>query len=353
MPELNPSIVTATQTNSGVNNSSIKKSTGFGIIGGLANGISNLVGSYFSDKRNQEYNEHMYNRQIQDEASQHSRNRQEALEDRDFENWYNSPLQQRIRLEQAGLSPQSFMQSPVETTTQQTAKADVPSSLPFQSSLGSAVGSFMPNVQNTALDSLNALKTLSSVKESMLDSQTKKLYNDWYSDIMSEQLVGMRIANDNKYQNTQLMKQELESKKTLDKQEQLRLGALDYMLEKQKELIRLEVDQKQFDFDHMQQRFDMELKSAIASVSEAYSRNALRSSEASLNNANIGFVNSRTLGQDIDNWIQGESGETLIKKVSAEYNLTKVQAKTAVVNSITQGLIGVSSVVGVGAKILK
>lgn len=134
-------------------------------------GAGNLISGIFTNKRNREFSEHMYNVQ-----------RQHGLQDWAMQNDYNSPAAQMQRLKDAGLNPNLVYgsgtvagnsSSPVHEGTVQSAKAEAP-----QFDAGAlSTGLFAPLDMEIKKQQLDNLKTQKTVMESDVLKKTADVAN--------------------------------------------------------------------------------------------------------------------------------------------------------------------------------
>lgn len=123
--------------------------------------------------------------QIKAVQEAHERERKEALEDRAHAEIYNSPAMQRLRMENAGFSPQEYVDA---------GSSDVPTPVDYASGLDSAysnlagAGAMASQIAPSAINSLIAQSQIRHL-ESQIDLNTVR------SDNISENTRGLKLDN--------------------------------------------------------------------------------------------------------------------------------------------------------------
>ena len=108
--------------------------------------VGNQLLANLQAKKNRAYNE----RQL-DKA--YSRERQDKLKDRDYENWFNSPAQIRQRLEEASMGIGTFGDASMSASSPDTSLgANEDSYMPPEFNLGQSQMKFMSALEQNYMD---------------------------------------------------------------------------------------------------------------------------------------------------------------------------------------------------------
>lgn len=125
-----------------------------GIMAGaqlLGQGI-NAVSQGSMNRKTRKWQEAMYARQ-----------RADAISDRDYQNWYDSPVEQMRRLKEGGINPRMAFQSGVENTGSVTRSTsmDAWNPRPVEFDMGSVIGAYQnAEVKQAQIDNLKAQNEL-------------------------------------------------------------------------------------------------------------------------------------------------------------------------------------------------
>lgn len=169
----------------------IKKLFGSNVGSAAVSGMSSVAGALIGNiaaKR-------IADKQIKANKENAALQRKHELEDRAYENWYNSPTQEKLRLMDAGLSPAQFTgDSAPSASTEPVDMSNVASPLGQMAGIAQSTGSV---VGNSVASSVAVLKSLSEVNKNNADAENKGANTQHLNRVSSLLADNVQLQNDN------------------------------------------------------------------------------------------------------------------------------------------------------------
>lgn len=169
----------------------IKKLSGSNVGSAALSGMSSVAGALIGSMSAKK----IADKQIKANKENAALQRKHELEDRAYENWYNSPTQEKLRLMDAGLSPAQFVgDTAPSATTDSVDMSEIASPLGQMAGIKQQFGSV---IGNSVASSVAVLKSLSEVNKNNADAENKGANTQHLERVSSLLADNIQLQNDN------------------------------------------------------------------------------------------------------------------------------------------------------------